>query len=56
MTGYRTLIANVLTALVGIFGGQEISQYVSTETVIIIVTVGNIILRFLTKTPVGGAK
>jgi len=60
--GYRTIIFNILSAILPVMEISEITNLVTTyggtiaAGYVLFVTVGNAILRFLTDTKIGEAK
>ncbi|MBA2708326.1 MAG: hypothetical protein H0U59_11050 [Gemmatimonadaceae bacterium] len=55
LTGYKTLTVNILTLLIVLLGGLtgQITDPTTLRYIAIGLTVANVILRFLTRTPVG---
>ena len=54
MKGWRTLAINVLSLAGVVFASDEIFRWVSPERAIEILGVVNILMRFVSTTPVGG--
>ena len=52
MKGWKTIVFNILMGILLVIGEQGTSWGLSIETIAIIGTVGNFILRFLTTSPV----
>ena len=48
----RTLWFNVITAFVSLMQGPLGAEYLSNETLVLVLAVGNFVLRFLTTTAV----
>jgi hypothetical protein len=56
ITGYRTVLFNLLVLIAGIFGRDlPISGEEFDAALLGVAVLGNIGMRFVTKTPIGGA-
>ena len=53
MKGWKTIVFNVIGAILLVAENQGVAFGLSPETIATILLVGNFILRFLTTTPVG---
>lgn len=53
MKGWKTIVFNVIGAILLVAENQGVAFGLSPETIATILLVGNFVLRFLTTTPVG---